>query len=115
MDKPTAKSRHVPVEEKPHLIAPGIHRIYRFENGYGASVVRFQMPLGVSVGGISYGSYTNSEDEWEVAVIQYKGDKWEISYKTPITDDVIGHVHESELDDLLDRIAALPSAEGGVQ
>ena len=101
--------RHLPVVERPHNLG-GVCRLYRFTNGYGASVVRFLMPLSSD-----YGSYTSSEQEWEVAVIiprDGKMNKFDLTYNTPITNDVIGHVHDSELDDLLDRIAALPATKG---
>lgn len=38
-----------------------------------------------------------------------RGDKFELCYDTPITDDVIGHLKKDEVQPLLDRIAALPS------
>lgn len=101
-----------PYEEQPHQMG-GIHRLYTFKNGYGASVVRFKLPFSSG-----YGSYTSNENEWEVAVVrierpdpkkEYQFSKsFEIAYDTPITDDVIGHVHDSELEALLDKIAALP-------
>ena len=101
-------SRHTPAEERPHPVMPGIQRRYEFPNGYGASVVRFKMLsfMGREPG---YGSYTDNENEWEVAVL---GPDGHIAYDTPIGGDVVGHVKDGEeLDDLLDRIAALPEKE----
>jgi len=57
----------------------GFQRIYRFPNGYGASVVD-----GRSLH--SYPFYT------EIAVIMFKGDsndKFDLVYDTPVTNDVI--------------------------
>ena len=102
--------KHTPLVERPHNIKPGIHRLYRFDNGYGASVVRFSLP-----GLDGYGSYTSNEKEWEVAVVRWKDRKmnrFDLVYDTPITDDVLGHVHDDDLDELLDSIEALPAAEG---
>lgn len=67
----------------------GVERTrYKFDNGYGASVIN---------GGFSYGL--------EVAVIRYDGDGWTIDYSTPITSDVIGYVED--LDSVLDEIKSL--------
>lgn len=66
---------------------------YRFENGYGASVI--------------YGPYTY---DLEVAVIWFipdtEGD-WKITYDTPVTDDVVGYVED--LDSVLKEIKELES------
>lgn len=71
----------------------GTQKIYRFDNGYGASVVNSSM---------SYGT--------ELAVIKFideDNDRFNLTYSTPITDDVIGYLTESELEDTLGRIQAL--------
>ncbi len=90
-----------------------VQRLYRFTNGYGASCVRAKL---MSIPGLdmerafgrAYGSYTRNEHEWEVAVIHWSGENFTLVYDTPITDDVLGYVDESDLDALLDRIEALP-------
>lgn len=41
----------------------------------------------------------------EVAVLEYKGDEWNITYDTPLTDDVIGYIED--LDTVLDDIYRL--------
>ena len=92
------------VEKKPHPIGSGIQKIYKFENGYGASVVRFKLPFG------EYGSYTNSEDEWELAVIKFVGksnSKFNLDYGTSITDDVMGHLSTEEVEKILNKIRKL--------
>lgn len=93
-----------PVVERPHGAGNGIQKLYRFPNGYGASVVRFSMLLG------GYGSYTNNEDEWELAVVKFKGkknDSFELDYSTPLTGDVIGHLTDEEVQEILRKIKAL--------
>ena len=79
----------------------GVQRLYRFDNGYGASVIRHS------------GSYGYDKGLWELAVIRYTdGDKYVLDYSTPITDDVIGYLDEDEISALLVRIEAL---SGGTQ
>lgn len=78
----------------------GTQKLYKFENGYGASVVRFPY------------SYGGDKGLWELAVIKYKGDsldKFTLTYDTPITDDVIGHLTENGVDEILTQIEGLPA------
>jgi hypothetical protein len=70
--------------------------VYRFANGYGASVVK---------GPYTYGG---SKGKYELAVIVFEGDTWHLTYETPITTDVIGYLSVPEVAELLVRIAALP-------
>ena len=72
----------------------GYQKLYRFSNGYGASVMN---------DGISYGE---GELE-ELAVIQWNGDDWAICYDTPITDDVLGWLNPQEVEEILKQIEAL--------
>jgi hypothetical protein len=73
----------------------GTQRVYRFQNGYGASVVRFS------------GSY-GWPDLWELGVVTFvTPDEWHLTYDTPITDSVAGYLSEDAADELLDKIAAL--------
>lgn len=53
---------------EPHHIGNGVKAKLFFSNGYGISVVRFKI---VGSPGIPpmYGSYTDNENEWEVAVL----------------------------------------------
>jgi len=67
--------------------------VFKFENGYGASVVR---------GPYTYGG---SEGLYELAVLSKDGF---IDYTTPITDDVEGHLNEADVERLLDSIKKLP-------
>lgn len=95
-----------PFSEKTHPIGNGTQKLYRFDNGYGASVVRFSVgPFG--------GSYGVASGLWELAVIKFDGDDWHINYETPITGDVLGHLTDDEVDALLVRIRDL-NASGQV-
>ena len=69
----------------------GIQKVYKFPNGYGASVIRHR------------GSYGYSKGLWELAVLE----GGELCYDTEITDDVIGHLNDPEVDRLLRRIQQL--------
>lgn len=71
-------------------------KLYRFPNGYGASVVR------------GLGTYGSIKGLWELAVIQFEEEDWSLTYRTPITDDVIGSLTPEDVEGILDRIAALP-------
>lgn len=76
----------------------GVQKLYRFENGFGASVVK------------SFGSYGNEQGLWEIAVLKFTGpdiDNFELTYTTSITEDVIGHLSEGEVDEYLTKIEAL--------
>jgi len=82
---------------QPHTIYPdsGIAARQFFDNGYGVSVVRHYY---------SYGAY---EGLYELAVIKGTEDDWNICYDTPITDDVLGHLSEEEVEVLLYEVENL--------
>ena len=75
----------------------GIQRIYKFKNGFGASVVR------------NLYSYGHEKGLWELAVIKFeKGtENWSLVYDTPITQDVKGYLTGKEVDDILAKIEKL--------
>jgi hypothetical protein len=73
----------------------GIQYLAFYPNGYGASIV--QHPY----------SYGNSSGLWELAVIKGTEGEWNICYETPITNDVLGHLSENEVDEILTQIEAL--------
>lgn len=76
-----------PVEEK--ALLGGIQRIYRFENSrYGASVICHEA------------SYSSKGGKWELAVL-YDGI---LCYDTPITDSVIGHLNDDDVQRILNEI-----------
>lgn len=81
------------IEFKPHPMGEGHHGLIFFPNGYGVSVVRYKNPISKT-----FSSYTSNDNEWEVAVITGNKDKWELCYDTDITNDVIGHLTEGEVD-----------------
>lgn len=72
-----------------------------FENGYGISVVRFKMY------GDFFGSYTNNESEWEIAVLKGNEKNWELDYSTPITEDVCGYLSAEEVTEIMKQIQEL--------
>ena len=63
--------------------------IYKFPNGYGASVIKFNYAyFGI-----------------EIAVLRFdENGNWDIDYRTPITNDVIGGLSEEARDDVLQQI-----------
>ena len=64
---------------------------FKFENGYGASVIKH------------FGSYGYEKDLFELAVLH--NDK--LCYSTEITDDVLGYLTNQEILDTLERIKNL--------
>lgn len=98
-----------PLEEREHPSGfGGVQKMYRFPNGYGASVVRFAMPFGSG-----YGSYTSDETEWELAVVKFNSetgaDGFELDYGTGITDKVMGHLDAAHVEQVLQDIKRLPT------
>ena len=69
----------------------GIQKVYKFPNGYGASVIKHK------------GSYGYSKGLWELAVLN----EGELCYDTEITNDVIGYLNDPEVDRYLRRINQL--------
>lgn len=95
-----------PTESRPHSIGAGEQNLYRFDNGYGASVVRFEY-----MGAHSYGG---EQGLWELAVLRFTGDgidDCEITYSTPVTDDVIGWLDDDAVQEKLRQIRDLSKAQ----
>ena len=83
---------------KPHMSGEGIHKLYFFDNGYGASVLNGR------------GSYGGQQGLWELAVlydIRESLDDYALCYSTEVTDDVKGHLSEQEVEQLLVEIDSL--------
>ena len=82
---------------QPHCNYPdtGIAARHFFDNGYGVSVVRF------------LGSYGYEKGLYELAVLKGVEENYEICYDTPITDDVLGHLTEEHVTNLLSQVEAL--------
>lgn len=79
----------------PHYKEDGIQAKHFFPNGYGVSVVRFP------------GSYGFQDDLYEVAILKGTEDDWELTYDTPITEDVLGHRDEQDINNILEEVQAL--------
>ena len=97
------------VSEEAHSVGEGIHKVYRFPNGYGASVVRFMINL-PSIGLVS-GSYGSDEGKWELALIKFKGDDYELVYEHGF-DDVVGYLTDAEVESHLAQIKGIEVAHG---
>jgi hypothetical protein len=77
---------------EPHPSFGGSMRRVHYPNGYGASIVRHK------------GSYGGKAGLYELGVLHNN----KLCYTTPITDDVLGHLKESEVDGILTQIQELP-------
>ena len=75
----------------------GVGYKFRFENRYGASVIKHM------------GSYGHEQDLWEVAILCWNddGNDFSLAYNTEITDDVIGWQTDDQIRDILRRIKEL--------
>lgn len=80
---------------KLHPIGSGVQAIHFFENSYGVSVVKFP------------GSYGYEQGLYELAVLKGVEENWQICYDTPITDDVLGHLTELDVENLLEEVENL--------
>lgn len=66
--------------------------LYKFPNGFGASVI------------FHNGSYGYEQGLCEIGVIDWLGDKWMLTYSTSVTDDVIGFLDSEQRDRTLEDI-----------
>lgn len=73
----------------------GIRYSKFFENGYGVSIICNQYSYGASRG------------LWELAVIKGDDNNWDICYDTSITNDVLGYLTESEVNDYCKEVSEL--------
>jgi hypothetical protein len=73
----------------------GIQKIYRFENGFGASIIQHQF------------SYGNELGLWEVGVLEFEDELYSLNYETEITDDVIGNLTLEQVEEVLNKIKNL--------
>lgn len=74
----------------------GFRALFKFKNGYGASVISY-----------SY-SYGGGHGLFELGVIHWNDDnEWELSYDTDITSDILGYLTRKDVHKLLDRIEKL--------
>jgi hypothetical protein len=72
-----------------HPSADGIVACIHFDNGYGASVVRHEY------------SYGGNKGLYELAVLDSNSN---LTYDTPITDDVIGWLRPEDVTEVLIKI-----------
>lgn len=72
----------------------GKQYVFRFKNGYGASVVK------------GCGTYGSSQDLWELGVLRFNNDgiSYSLDYSTKIINDVIGYQTDKQIRKLLWRI-----------
>ena len=70
----------------------GYQLVYKFDNGYGASVVKHDM------------SYGGKKGLYEIAVLDNEGD---LCYDTDITNDTVGHLSMSDVEQYLAEISML--------
>ncbi len=89
--------KFTPIIDRPHPNMPdGTQQVYRFDNDYGASVVRTSL------------SYGGDRGLFELAVLKFDGEHFHITYDTSITDDVRGHLTSRKVNNILVQIRALP-------
>jgi hypothetical protein len=75
-----------------------VHAVFRYENDYGASVI------------LNIGSFGHDRGLFELGVIYFpskSSNVWELTYNTPITNDVIGYLNIDDVVMILDKIKAL--------
>ena len=75
-------------------IDSGVQHVYKFPNNFGASVIKTDY------------SYGGKRGLWELAVLD---DNDDITYHTPITQDVIGHLAWDNVEKFLGDIKELES------
>jgi len=87
----------------------GRQRIYKFPNGFGASVVSEY----IITDDEQYDEHLDPEDTnkmkpkkgwWEIAVLDSSG---ELCYDTDITDDVLRNQYDPDVDNILGKISRL--------
>ena len=91
--------RPLPIEIEPWAVygygADSKQWIYRFANGYGASVIN--------------DGYDADRGLYELAVVVFDGDSYIWAEDTPVANDVLGWLSVSDVAEILVRIAALPA------
>ena len=85
-----------------HEIFNGVQEIYRFPNGYGASVVKHDF---------SYGHQWNM---WEMGLLKFnnEGEKRLMTHSPYFEDTVIGYLDDAEVLKLLNWIKNIETNEG---
>jgi hypothetical protein len=78
------------LSDEPYM--SGVRSRMMFENGYGVSVVSHTF------------SYGGKDGLFEIAVLDKQG---EITYKTPVTNDVIGYLKPEEVTEIMEHVQKL--------
>jgi len=78
------------ISDEPYM--SGVRSRMVFENGYGVSVISHTY------------SYGGKDGLFEIAVLDKKG---EITYKTPVTNDVIGYLNPEEVTEIMEHVQKL--------
>lgn len=92
----------------------GDQRIYRFPNGFGASLIKICVVHANKNEVMPYTGLHHETDEplWELSVVYFNSDDdadYAITFETPVSDDVIQCVTDSRAELILRRIKELPS------
>lgn len=85
-------------EGSPFPVNDGKQWVFRFSNGYGASVINHS------------GAYSDNMSG-ELAVVKWNGEgdnDFDLVYDTPVAGDVLGWLTVSEIAEVLEQIEALP-------
>jgi hypothetical protein len=78
------------ITDEPYM--SGVRSRMVFENGYGVSVISHTY------------SYGGKDGLFEIAVLDKKG---ELTYKTPVTNDVIGYLKPEEVTEIMEHVQKL--------
>lgn len=81
--------------EKNNPLYDGLQYIFRFENDYGASVIKKEF------------SYGGRIDLFELAILKFDGVFYSTTYNTSMTSNVFGYLTNDEVLELLERIKNL--------
>lgn len=75
----------------------GPHKVYRFPNNYGASVIKTRF------------SYGGNQGLWEIAVLRFsnESDNCRLTYDTPIANNVLGYLTDEDVKNTLEQIKNL--------
>lgn len=88
-----------------------MQRIFRFADGYGASVVQSTidiLPISMAEAGVPNESWGASENLWELAVIRFETDDiedYQIVYDSFLAIDVVGFLSEDAVQKMVKFIA----------
>lgn len=89
------KAKYKPFETKSHPLG-GVQKIYKFDNGFGASIVQNNY------------SYGGKEGLWELAVLELFEDGTNtFRNDTSVADDVVGYLTEDDVEEYLKKIENL--------